>query len=54
MRDNQNVRGGHSMGGRTFDQFQSRQKAKKQAKPKNQADDEAKRNTEPDESHKEN
>ncbi len=42
------------MGGRTFDQFQSRQKAKKQAKPKNQTADEAKGNTETDKSHKEN
>ena len=41
------------MGGRTFDQFQSRQKAKKQSKPKSQTDEQPKRNTETDETNKE-
>ena len=41
------------MGGRTFDQFLSRQKAKKQTKPKNQTDTATKHNTETDEPNKE-
>ncbi len=41
------------MGGRTFDQFQSRQKAKKQSKPKDQTDTTPKYNTETNETNKE-